>query len=206
MYAVLLGFVVIVTWQQFDESRAGVEAEASAINDVYSLAGVYGSRGSEVRSRAEQFVAITLNQEWPAMYYGGNSEAAGSALLSLGRAVLQLQARNAREGDVFSRALDKVTRIADLRRKRLAANRNTLPPAMWACLCYIGAILTITFGYLFGVEQVRVQMLMTSAVAAAIAIQLFLAIELDYPFRGSISVAPTAYVDVQREFATGRYF
>ena len=201
LYAVLLGFVVIVTWQQWDSSRSHVDQEASALSDIHNLIAAYGPRRTPIDQAIDRFITITVDQEWPAMQHGQPSEAARKALRTLEHriALLKPNANDPRENAAFQKSIDLVVGLEDLRRQRIADNSNSLPPAMWVCLI-IGGLLTIAFGYLFGVEHFRAQLFMTAAVASAVALQFFLIIELDYPFRGSIGVQSSAYIDVQRQF------
>lgn len=202
LYAVLLGFVVIVTWQQWDGSRSHVDQEASALSDIHNLIAAYGSRRIPIDQAIDRFITLEVNQEWPAMERGKSSDEARRALRTLEHRIASLKpnSNDPRENAAFQKSIDLVIGLEDLRRQRLADNSNSLPPALWVCLV-IGGLLTIAFGYLFGVEHFRAQLFMTAAVASAVALQLFLIIELDYPFRGSIAVPPGAYIDVQRQFA-----
>lgn len=205
LYAVLLGFVVIVTWQQWDGSRSHVEQEASAVSDIHNLIAAYGPRRAPVDAAVDRFIALTIDREWPAMERGQSSDEARKALQTLEHRISSLKPNptDPREDAAFQKSIELVIGLEDLRRQRLADNHDSLPSPMWVCLV-VGGLLTIGFGYLFGVEHFRAQLFMTAAVASAVALQFFLLIELDYPFRGSIGVSPSAYVDVQQQFAAER--
>jgi len=71
-------------------------------------------------------------------------------------------------------------------------------PFIWFVL-WIGAILTVGFSYLFGVESFRSHALMTAALSAEIALILFLVFVLDNPFRGDFRIQPKSF-----EFAIER--
>jgi hypothetical protein len=45
------------------------------------------------------------------------------------------------------------------------------------------------FTYLFGVENFRLQLVMTTLLAALIAVMFSMIVALDYPFRGSTSIS-----------------
>jgi hypothetical protein len=203
VYAVLLGFVVVITWEQYDNARARVEREASAVSDIHNLLAIYGARANEAENALDTYLRLTISEEWPAMREGGVSPAARLALRDVERRVAALKPIGNREETVFSRTLEMVVTLDDLRRERISDNQNSLPPAMWFAL-FFGAFITITFGYLFGVEVFRAHLAMTAAVAAAIGLQLFLTMQLDFPFRGTLAIPPSALVDVQHEFALQR--
>jgi hypothetical protein len=48
-----------------------------------------------------------------------------------------------------------------------------------------------------GFENFRLHLTMTGAVAAALALVVVLIVDLDWPFRGEVSVSPEAYVNVE---------
>jgi hypothetical protein len=148
----------------------------------------------------DRFIDLTIHEEWPAMSQGGSSANAATALRQIERGIAEADQRTERERTVYGRALDKILLVQDLRRLRLAANQTTLPTAMWFCL-YLGAAITIAFGYLFGVESAFPQLMMTTAVAAVLTLLLFLTVELDFPFRGDLKIPPDAYIALQRQFA-----
>lgn len=92
-----------------------------------------------------------------------------------------------------NQAIASVERVIDDRRHRLADNENGLPPILWAVL-WVGGAITIGFGFLFGVEKGRVQLLMTGAVATLVAISFVVIAELDYPYRGDTGVSNNGWV------------
>ncbi|MDP9025851.1 MAG: hypothetical protein M3N13_10815, partial [Candidatus Eremiobacteraeota bacterium] len=80
----------------------------------------------------------------------------------------------------------------DARRQRLFDNQQAIPISLWWTILFISAV-TIASLYLFRVANVKAHLLMTVALAAVISSILILIAELDLPFRGDISVPPTAF-------------
>jgi hypothetical protein len=67
----------------------------------------------------------------------------------------------------------------------------------------VGAVTIIGFEYLFGLRNFVVQLLMTAATAAIIGLAFAVVIELDYPFRGDVSIAPERWVEFNHDLQTG---
>jgi hypothetical protein len=78
------------------------------------------------------------------------------------------------------------------RESRLTLDSTGINGVLWAVLI-LGAVLTVAFTYLFGFEKPVMQMLMIGGLSLMIGLVLFLAVSLDYPFRGSIAVGPDAF-------------
>jgi hypothetical protein len=68
IYAVLLAFVVIVVWQQFNDARSAVEREANEVLDIFRTASGFSepARG-ELREQLQIYVSAVLDREWEAM-------------------------------------------------------------------------------------------------------------------------------------------
>jgi uncharacterized membrane protein YciS (DUF1049 family) len=57
----------------------------------------------------------------------------------------------------------------------------------------LGAMLTVSFTYLFGLPNFKMHVVITGLLAASLAIVVVLIVALDYPFRGRLSVSDEAF-------------
>ena len=87
----------------------------------------------------------------------------------------------------FAEAVKKMNDSCEMRRTRLLDAHSGIHPILYFVLI-VGGILTVAFTLFFGTENFVPQLIMTSMLAAMIAIALFTVIALDYPFIGDISV------------------
>jgi hypothetical protein len=182
IYAVLLAFVVVVVWQQYDASDANYGSEASEVANVHAYArSLPAVMRDPLQSLVHRYVHEMIDDEWPAMRAGRSSSAATATLDKMFVAVNAIVPHGPVEENTRSRLVEAVQRLFDLRNQRLSDNRTSLPPVLWGALL-VGATITIGFGYLFGVVNVRVQLIMTGAVAALIGVMFVLLVELDFPF------------------------
>lgn len=97
---------------------------------------------------------------------------------------------------LFSETLNRLNSLYDARRDRLLAAHDHIEPAVW-WVVLAGAAVTIGFTYLFGMESFTMHMLMTSAVAASLALVIVLIAAFDYPFRGEVQIGPGGFEAVQ---------
>ncbi|MBV9270399.1 MAG: DUF4239 domain-containing protein [Candidatus Eremiobacteraeota bacterium] len=188
--AVMLSFLVVTVWQEFDNSAAGVQKEATSALNLYRMAPYLpGGVGPRIRSLVRDSLRTSITKEWPAMRMGGFSP----GLSNINDNLLKIVAVAANRGNtmVSQEALDDVLQMVDARRSRLHDNETGIPAFMWAVMLFVAGI-TIVFSYYLYVANARAHELMVSAIAAIIAIMFVLIAELDYPFRGDVSVAPTA--------------
>jgi len=192
VYAVLLAFIAVAVWQDYNTADAIVHREASLAGDIHQDAlNMPGAAGPRLRQLVRTYLRVVIDEEWPAMRSGGESPRAGATITELQNTVFTYQAR----GPIFSDVLQRVNALADARRDRLINGNSGLQPVAWFVLL-AGSALTISFCFLFGVPDLRLHALMTAAVAASVALVLFLIVSFDYPFRGAVSIAPTAFENV----------
>ena len=74
LFAVLIGFVTVVVWQQYDAMRDRVAAEASDVAGVWHDAvGLDPRARSAVRRDMLGYVKLMIGEEWPEMRSGSSS-------------------------------------------------------------------------------------------------------------------------------------
>lgn len=191
IYAVLLAFVVVALWNQYQEARSTVEREANQLSDLAHV-----TRGlSDQRERhrltgmISAYTRSAIEDEWPRMAQGEPSERTQTALDQLWRAFLEIDPRTNRENALYSESLSILRDMSDSRRLRFFSSRNDLPLVI-QFLLWGGGLITIAFTYFFGARSIRAQSLMTAGLTGIIAFNLFLVIVLDNPFHGFLRVSP----------------
>jgi hypothetical protein len=192
IYAVLLGFAVIVVWEKFRDADAAVAQEASGIVSVYRLSlGIDPAVGAVLRKGLDDYVHVAVSEDWPAMAQGRKSPATGRALSALYAAAVSFDARTPREGAILNDMLTQLDTVTQGRRARLLLVTGVMPTVLWAVL-FFGAFVTLSFTFFFGSRSLRAQVLMTGMLAATIFMALFVVVEIDHPFAGPVSVSPEA--------------
>lgn len=197
IYAVLLGFAVIVVWENFRDGQSSVMHEASALSTIYRLAdGVGPAVAGQIQQAASHYAEVVVREEAPMMAQG--LRISGHATLSLSAlytAVLSAKPATPGQSDAYQSLLVALTTLADARRDRLELGGSTVPQVIWIVL-FGGAILNIIFLLFFGTRHIWVQMLMSGMLTAVIFMALFAIIMIDHPFAGSVRVTmePIQYV------------
>ncbi|MBV8364602.1 MAG: DUF4239 domain-containing protein [Candidatus Eremiobacteraeota bacterium] len=203
IYAVLLAFVVVVVWQEYDNAVSVAQQEASAVGDLYHLGyGFPPALQSRLHHDLARYINLMITDEWPLMQYGlasSKTERVGHQIL---HDVMDFKPAGPGQGGVQATALQMVQTFFDARRQRLSENTTSVPRILWFTLV-IGAIFTIGFTFFFGMENGRIQLSMTAAIAAMIALMFVLIIELDFPFRGATRIPPKDWLELQQNMGTG---
>jgi hypothetical protein len=205
-YAVLLAFVVIAVWQDYEAARATVESEANELAGIYFLADRFSEPDrARVQDLARSYARVVVEEEWPLMKQGEMSPRASSLLSELRSSLLVLDPRTSAEQVLYDRALTQVHEVANARRLRLLEVQQGIPDILWIVLVG-GGMITVCFTYLFGLKNNWAHALMVAALTLVIASILFTIGSFDYPFAGATRLQPIAFEEVLRSFeeAQGR--
>jgi Protein of unknown function (DUF4239) len=197
IYAVLLAFVVVALWNQYEDARSAVEREANQLGDLAHITRGFADQKERHRltGMIGAYTGSAITDEWPAMAQGKASLRTQSALDQLWRVYLEIDPETYRDSTLYDQSVSTLRDLSDSRRLRLFASRNDLP-ILIQLLLWGGGVITISFTYFFGVESIRAQSLMTAGLTGIIAFNLFLVLALDNPFHGFLRVSPELLRDV----------
>jgi len=192
IYAVVLGFVAVVVWEQYEGSRQNEQHEVNSLSSLYHMSLAFRPQTrARLRGEIGTYLRIVVDDEWAKMRDGGESRDASDAASQIVDTVIGLQ-KNTFNPSVAVETLGIARTFMDARRQRLQDNSSGIPPLLWVVLLG-GAAITIGFGYLFGIENLRFHATSTACTAAIIALMLALVARLDYPFRGDSGIPVTDF-------------
>ena len=190
IYAVMLGFAVIVVWEKFHDAEAAAAQETSGVVAISRLAKGLGSEAAQpVQQRLIEYVRAVIDIDWPAMAQGRGSSQVGEALSALYAAVLAIPAADGRQGIILAELLQQLDLLTQARRTRLLLAAGTVPDMLWGALL-TGAGATLGYIFFFGTPSIRAQLLMSALLVTMVCMALFVVVEIEHPFTGPVSVEP----------------
>ncbi len=191
--AVMLSFMVVTMWQEYDTASSYVTHEAGEIADLYHEAAIFPQPWrSGIHAALRNYVALVVHNEWPRMHEGQESARTRIAAIHAIELVQSFRPTTLGEQTAQADALRHAHGFLDARRERLFANEEAMPHLLWGMMIFI-ALVTLGSAYFFRVDNLVAHAVMTAALAAVIGAIFVLLVELDLPFRGSMQIAPTAY-------------
>ena len=194
--AVMMSFMVVGVWQEYDAAAQTTQTEASAASDLHHVADAFpaGER-AQIQNTVDRYVTLVIQDEFPLMRHGEESQAAHDTAYEIQRIIARYNPPDAVQHMLQARALDYAGAILDARRNRILSNHQGIPLVLWSTMLVLGAI-TVVFSFYFRVDRPRAQYFMVIALTAVISITFALIAELDYPFRGDVAVDPYSFVHV----------
>ena len=200
VYAVLLAFIAIATWEAFTEAGLIVDREADYAGSIYrDTQGLPKAMGHNIRDDMREYVQTVIDKEWPEQQAGKTPEQGWTALRKVHTAIVTMHPANLGEAVIQAELLRTLNQLYRARASRLAAVTGHIPTVIWWIILMSGA-LTTGYTYLFGFHDFRMHLAMTAAVATSLSLVIVLIIALDWPFRGSVSISPSAFVKTQQSW------
>jgi hypothetical protein len=199
IYAVLLAFVVVVVWEQFEGADQLCAQEATAVLSTYRLLYILPPTAQiAARQDLKNYTLSVVSDEWTTMEQGKESGKSQQYLDLTWEDILQNPPKSAAALSLYPNLVAQLNRATNDRLQRLVDSRSGLPPLMWAVLIF-GAIATIGFTYFFSLENGVVQVVMTLILSMMIGLVLFLTSAINCPFSGELKVYPDAMQSAEGE-------
>jgi hypothetical protein len=198
-FAVLLAFVVLEAYDNYNDAKAGAEQEAEAVLAMSRTAAAFGPDGHRrLDSVLTCYGRAVVEQAWPAMRDEGSSPVVNYWARRFRDTAHDLDPRSFIEQAAFRQLLEEQDSRIEGRRIRLFEATRTVPPPLWLVLA-LGAVLT-TGWIVVGADRkgsFLVQACVVASVAAMVTAALLLVWFLDHPFSGhNGSIEPHAMEDV----------
>lgn len=205
LYTVLLAFMVVLVWEQFNSAEDRTEQEATRISNLLRNSSVFPAPvRSEIQERLITYTQSVIDDEWETMARGESSSTTSTAYRRVWTAYYDFHPQNEREHDFYAESISRLNELGQERRLRVISSQSSIPSILWILLV-AGALITIGYLYLFAISNALLQRLMIGSVTGLLAFILFLVLALDHPFAGEISVTPDAYEDIVESFEEGGY-
>lgn len=204
IYAVILAQVVVAAWEEYRDARAVAADEASAVLNLARLAQVWPDEDRvRIEADLDAYARNVIDIEWPAMAEGQFGPTLETELVHrLWHAVNEAGVRAGSRDPTYAASLAQLDTLDAARRNRVLLGEDALPAPMTLTLL-IGAVVTVTFSYLFAVDDGRLHGLMTAALVTLVTLLLLLEYQLETPFEGLSAIKPTAMELVRAEIAAG---
>jgi len=189
LYSVILGFTVINAKDHYTQAERTIHTEATMLADLYRDAGFFPEpSASSIRATLRDYVKYVLEEEWGKK---DNHLKAQRTIQQLWKSYASIDLTQVKTRLWYTQSISKLDKMMDARLARHFYAEERLGSMMW-CLLISGALITVSFMFFFGLENLRSQILMTGLLVSYLSFMLYLVYCLDNPFSGSQGIKPTA--------------
>lgn len=196
VYAVLLAFVVITVWQNYDKSNSNAQQEANYLADVYRYSeGLSPSFHKQVERLLNEYRRSIVESEWKTMTAGKANPETEQLIREIWKLYISYEPVGTVQHIYFEESVKKLTESRELRRQRLMDAHTGIHPLLWVILI-VGGVALISFTFLFGTENLPAQILMGTSIALLVSLILYTVLVLDFPFTGNVSISAEPFKQI----------
>jgi hypothetical protein len=202
IFGLLVGFVAVQVWNDFDRAKLAVATEASALRGVVILAeSVPEEQKAKLRHLVNRHIEEAVTKEWGSMAKRRLTMARlPTHLIDALSLTLAFQPADETQRTVQREIISDLHRALESRRQRIVVSQSSVSVVKWA------AILLQALCALVAIAMVHSDNRLTCAIAltifaTGIAVSVLLIAAYSRPFTGEISVRPDL---LQQVIATER--
>ena len=187
-FSVLLGFIVFLGFESYDQSRSGAEQEALVLVQQVENAQFFGQPArTALTGQLVCYGRSVVNGEWDRMQAGTQGDALNPWGVRMFRTLQTVRPRTDTQQSAYDKWLDQTSAREEARRDRIHGAVGVIPTTLWIVLFFIAAVI-FAFMLFFadrGERAVVQGMLIGSVVAVIVSLMLLLR-ALDEPFHGGV--------------------
>jgi hypothetical protein len=133
LFALLVGFIAVEVWGNFDKAKLAVTTEASALRAVVLLAGAFPEQNRmSIYALVNRHIDESVNKEWPEMVEQRMTLAAlPTALIEALHETLALKPTDDSQRAAQSEMVKELHTALDARRQRIVISESALGTVKW---------------------------------------------------------------------------
>ena len=194
-FSVLLGFVVFLAFESYDQSRSGAEEEALVLSQQVETAQFLGPPvAGELTSELVCYGRSVIHMEWPRAESGSLGDEINPWGVELFRTLQTVQPETPSQEAAYGKWLDQTSDREAARIDRIHGAVGVIPAPLWVVLLIISVVIFVFMLFFADSgEGALTQALLMGSVATVIVAMLLLIRFLDSPFHEGVGgVRPIA--------------
>lgn len=193
VYALLLGSVVVVLWQALGHAIAVTDKEATSLSLMtYQSMRMPEPTQGQMLQELGKYIQVVAKEEWPALREGKALVKGELILRSIFDHMKNFNPQNDTQKDTRDTIIRKLHQLIDYRKERMDAGRSVLTDPL-RILLVMGFFIVSFFMSILSNNNQKVHQMSVLLLSGIVAFNLAIAINLDYPFSGSVSVTSEPY-------------
>ena len=200
LFALLVGFIAVEVWNNFDKAKIAVATEASALRAVVLLSGNFPEEQKKrIYALVDRHIDESINKEWPAMAHrrATLSTLRANAMIEALQDVLSLKPADDSQRTARPEIMKALETAMDARRQRIVVSQSSVGTVKWAGIVLQALCTLIAIAMVHSDNRLACAIAMT-LFATGVALSLLLIAAYSQPFTGEISVKP----DLLRQIVT----
>jgi hypothetical protein len=191
LFALLVGFIAVEVWGNFDKAKVAVASEASALRAVILLAGAFPEeQRTHIYELVNHHIEDAVEREWPAMaQQEANLSSLPTALVEQLHAALALKTGDDSQRAARSEMVKALETALDARRQRIVISQSAVSGVKWVGILLQGLCTLIAIAMVHSDNRTSCAISLT-LFASGIALSVLLIAAYSRPFTGENAVTP----------------
>jgi len=195
IYAVVLGFIIVYGFSEFNEARQNVLKETATLGRLMAQAPLAGEEtGQAIIAGVRGYSETVATKEWPLMANGGESREALAWLRTLDKSIVT--AGGITDGFVKMRLSTLLDEVVARRVDRIAAAPDPALAEIIFQLLLVGVGLAIVMGWFLRGPSIFVHLILVALISSSVITMMVLSAQLLYPFSGPVSISPAPFLSL----------
>jgi hypothetical protein len=193
IYAVMLGFLVVVVWEAYGDAKGNVALEASTLTTMYRMsAGMDPTEQKAVRQHIKEYTEAVVQKEWSIQAKtGGAAPEARAQVVEIYRQFAEMP-RATEASSINHEFLNQFSVVTAARNKRTLQAGESVPWVLWLGLIGGATIVLLMSAFIY-MDVPWPHMVGSGVLALMIGMLLFVTIILAKPFQGALALAPEPF-------------
>jgi hypothetical protein len=192
IYGLLLGLLAVATYQNYAEVEKTVGNEASSLAALYrDVSGYPEPKRSELETLLRDYTRYVIEEAWPLQRKGIIPAGAVKRAADFQASLVDFEPQTKSQEALHEAALKQFNTFYEYRRARLHSVTSGIPAVMWYAVA-VGALINIFLLLLFDL-RLGIHLLLGGILSFFLATLISLIVLMDHPFRGEMSVSPSAF-------------
>ncbi|MBD5784597.1 hypothetical protein IF650_00230 [Cellulosimicrobium terreum] len=194
-FSVLLGFIIFLAFESYDEARSGAEEEAQIVVQQFETAQFLAPQDTaELSGELVCYARSVVGSEWEQMADGVLGDAVNPWGVELVRTMLDVVPASDTEQSAYDRWMDQTADREQARQSRVHGAEGLIPIPLWLVLFVVSAtIFVFMLFFADSTELAATQGVLMGSVALVITLLLCLLAFFDHPHGHEVGkLQPTA--------------
>jgi hypothetical protein len=201
VYSILLAFVVVIVWEQYQNTGDRVQEESSKVFNLYRASYAFpdSTSGKKIRSTVIDYVTSVVEDEFPAMEHDSTSKITQQKYNKVWDMVYGIRPVTDNEKVWYASMVESVNQFGEARIIRISDLDPSIPTLMWEIML-AGGLIIIVFAMLFKSNHFWLHFLKILFFSIVIVFNILLIYLLDHPYKGALKIEPTAFTKILNHY------
>ena len=202
LFALLVGFIAVEVWSNFDKAKIAVANEASALRGIAILAGSFPeAQKLRIHDLLTRHIDEAVNNEWPAMARQRETLSTAKALAEALHETISLKPADDSQRIAQVEMVKALETALDARRQRIVISQSAVGWVKWAGILLQALCTLIAIAMVHSDNRLTCGIAL-SLFATGVALSILLIAAYSRPFTGENSIGPDLLMQVSMSETT----